>query len=452
MLAQLSVIIPVYNDPRNLRICLEGLRASLEAPLECIVVDDGSTDESADVARECGAKVLSTGGRKGPAVARNIGAQAAMGDVLLFIDADVCVNPDTIQKVRSEFDSDPYLDALMGSYDSSPAIPTFVSMYRNLLHHHAHQSSPGKASTFWAGCGGIRKSVFLEFGGFDEMYQAPAIEDIELGYRLTQANRSVILCPDIQVKHLKRWTLHNMLRTDFFYRALPWSELSLRSGQMPDSLSLKISQRISVVLVFLVTLMDAYLTVRWHVYFLVPLFATFFILLAGYWVEGWAQKSVMVWAIMGGVLVTIAGVSLWFHMRGIAPLLAVAALALFIRHRYAYSKENRRKWTGVWVGGYSLLVALLVWVYFPWKPMVFLLFLLLLALIALNQQFYIFLAAKRGKLFAIAAFPFHFLYFFSSGVAFLLEFTRFQTLKVIGFLRRREGVRIKTSAPKDAAQ
>ena len=452
MRPQVSVIIPVYNDARNLQLCLDGLRGSLEAPLECIVVDDGSTDRSAEVAREWGAKVLSTGGRKGPALARNIGARAAIGDVLLFIDADVCVNPDTVYKVRTEFDRDPKLDALMGSYDSSPAVTAFVSEYRTLWHHHTHQSSPGKASTFWAGCGGIRKSVFLEFGGFDEMYQAPAIEDIELGYRMAQANRNLILFPDIQVKHLKRWTLHNMLRTDFFYRALPWSELSLRWGQTPDSLSLKISQRISVVLVFLVTLMAAYLTVIWHVYFLVPLFATFFILLSGYWVEGWAHNSVMVWAIMGGVLFTIAGISLWFHMRGIAPLLAVAAFALFIRHRYAFSTEKRRKWTGVWVGGYSLLAALLVWIYFPWKPMVFLLFLLLLALIALNQQFYVFLAAKQGKFFALAAIPFHLLYFFSSGVAFLIEFARYQALRIFGFSRRRGGVAMKKPVPKDAAQ
>jgi glycosyltransferase involved in cell wall biosynthesis len=449
---QISVIIPVYNDARNLRTCLNGLRGSLEAPRECIVVDDGSTDGSADVARELGARVLSSGGRRGPALARNIGAQAAIGDVLLFIDADVCVDPDTIQRVRAEFDSDPELDALMGSYDSAPAVSAFVSEYRNLLHHHTHQSSPGKASTFWAGCGGIRKSVFIEFGGFDEMYQAPAIEDIELGYRMAQANRKVILFPDIQVKHLKRWTLRNMVRTDFFYRARPWSELSLRSGQKPDSLSLKISQRISVVLVFLVTLMAAYLTVIWHVYFLVPLFATFFILLSGYWVEGWAHNSVMVWVIMGALLLTIAGISLWLHMRGIAPLLAIAAFALFIRHRYAYSTEKRRKWTGIWVGGYSILAALLVWVYFPWKPMVFLLFLLLLALIALNQQFYVFLAAKQGKFFALASIPFHLLYFFSSGVAYAIEFARFQTLRIFAFSRRQGEVPSKKPASKDAPQ
>jgi len=409
-----------------LGLCLASLRASETAPLECIVVDDGSTDGSGRVASEYGAKVLSTGGRLGPASARNIGARAAGGDILLFVDADTCVHPDTIRRVVAEFDNDPSLDALMGSYDRSPLQSPFVSQYRNLLHCFVHQSSPRKAVTFWAGCGAIRRSVFLNFGGFDEMYQAPAIEDIELGYRLAQANRNLILCQDIQVKHLKRWNLGNMLRTDFFYRALPWSQLCLRSGQMPDALSLRVSQRISVALVCLVTMMAAYLTLHWHAYFLTPLFATFFILLSRYWVEGWSQRSRMVSSMMGAMLVMIAGLSYAFHMFAIIPMVVIAALGLFIRHRYAYSRETWRRRTGVFVGGYSLVAAALVWVYFPWKPMAFVLLLLILGLLVANQQFYLFLAAERGKFFALAAIPFHLLYFFSSGVAFLIEFVRFR--------------------------
>jgi len=437
MLPQVSVIIPVFNDAGNLGLCLASLRASQDLPLEIIVVDDGSTDGSGAVAAKWGAKVLTTGGRRGPACARNIGAKQAIGDVLLFIDADVCVNSDTVRRVRSEFDDDPTLDALMGSYDSTPQASTFISQYRNLLHCFVHQSSPGKAATFWSGCGAIRRALFLEFGGFNEMYGAPAIEDVELGYRMFQKNRNLILCPDIQVKHLKRWNLKNMLRTDFFYRALPWSQLSLSSGSMPDALSLRISQRISVALVFLVTLMAAYLTIHWHVYFLVPLFATFFILLSGYWIGGWAHASVLVSSIMGGMLVAIGGLAYVFHMRAIIPLVALAALGLFVRHRYAYGVYERRKRTGVWMGGYSLVAAALVWVYFPWKPMALLLFLLFLGLIIANQQFYLFLATERGKFFALAAIPFHVLYFFSCGVAFIIEYVKFQADRVFGSSRRR---------------
>ncbi|MGA2720807.1 MAG: glycosyltransferase family 2 protein [Bryobacteraceae bacterium] len=436
---QVSVVIPVYNAAANLRLCLASLRASETAPLECIVVDDGSTDESAKVAGEYGAKMLSTGGRLGPASARNIGARAASGDILLFVDSDVCLHSDTIGKIVAEFDNDPSLDAMMGSYDSTPSVSAFLSQYRNLMHCYVHQSSPRKAGTFWAGCGAIRRAVFLDFGGFNEMYQAPAIEDIELGYRLAQANRNLILCPDIQVKHLKRWSLGNMLRTDFVYRALPWSELSLHSGRMPDALSLRISQRISVVLVFLVSMMAAYLAVHWHAYFLTPLFATFFILLSGYWVEGWCNRAPMVSWIMAGMLVLIAGLSWAVHMRAIIPLVVIAALGLFVRHRYAYSRETWRRRTGAWVGGYSLVAAGLVWIYFPWKPMAFLLLLLLLGLVWANQQFYLFLAAERGKFFALAAIPFHLLYFFSSGVAFLIVLVKLQFDRLFGSARRPAG-------------
>ena len=438
-----SVIIPVFNDAGNLRLCLANLRGSQEPPLEFIVVDDGSTDGSGEVAVEWGATVLSTGGRCGPACARNIGAKAARGDVLLFIDADVCVRTETIRRVQEEFDNDPNLDALMGSYDSSPSSPHFVSQFRNLLHCYVHQSSPRKAVTFWAGCGAIRKSVYLEFGGFNEMYGEPSIEDIELGYRLAKAERNMILCPDIQVKHLKRWTLRKMIKTDFYNRAIPWSRLSFRSGGMPDTLNLRISQRISVALVFLVTAMATALTLLWHVYFLVPLFATFFILLSGYWVEGWAQHSPRVSVIMGVILTAIAGISVSFHMKGIFPLIAVAACALYVRHRYTYPVMSRRSWHGAWVGGYSLLAAVFVWVYFPWKPMVFVLFLLLLGLVAANQQFYAFLAGERGGFFALAAIPFHLLYFFSCGVAFLIELIRFQARRFLGVLRGREKVEAK---------
>ena len=70
----IAVIVPVYNSSPHLRKCLDALAKSSVIGFECIVVDDGSTDDSVAVAQSGGARVLSTGGRKGPACARNIGA------------------------------------------------------------------------------------------------------------------------------------------------------------------------------------------------------------------------------------------------------------------------------------------------------------------------------------------------------------------------------------------
>ena len=103
MAVAISVIIPVYNAERFLQSSLEHLGLSGFRDFECIVVDDGSSDNSAQVGRQFGATVLSTGGRRGPAYARNLGAKSAKGEILFFIDADVCVSANTLERVLANF-------------------------------------------------------------------------------------------------------------------------------------------------------------------------------------------------------------------------------------------------------------------------------------------------------------------------------------------------------------
>src|SRR3989442_4923268 len=118
-----------------------------------------------------------------------------------------------------------------------------VSRYRNLLHHFVHQRGKPDASTFWAGCGAIRRHTFEEVRGFDAArFPRPSIEDIELGYRLRAAGHRIRLDPRLQGTHLKRWTLGSILRTDIAQRALPWSRLILKSGQAPPALNLTTGQ------------------------------------------------------------------------------------------------------------------------------------------------------------------------------------------------------------------
>lgn len=243
-----SVIVPVHNGESELRACIARIRA-LEPPAdECIVVDDGSSDGSPHLARQAGFKVLSTPGRCGPALARNLGARHASGDVLVFVDADVLPPLDLVARVRAEFAADPRLAALIGSYDDAPAAAGFFSQFRNLLHHYVHQTSREEACTFWSGCGAIRRETFLRFGGFSSCYRRPSIEDIELGFRLVRAGERIRLVKDLQAKHLKRWTLHSMIRTDLLDRAIPWTRLILRSRSMPADLNLQWPHRLSTVL------------------------------------------------------------------------------------------------------------------------------------------------------------------------------------------------------------
>ena len=244
----LSVVIPVHNDKANLQRCLDALDKSRYDSYEVIVMDDGSTDDTASVAEELGARVFRLDQNAGPAAARNQGAIEARGELLLFIDADVCVAPETICGVIESFESNPEIDAVFGSYDHEPEHRGLFSQYRNLMHHFVHQSSDSDASTFWSGCGAIRKSVFLKHGGFDDNYARPCIEDIELGVRMAKAGHRIMLNGKIQATHLKHWTLWKMIKTDIFDRGVPWTKLMLAHGAMPNDLNLRISQRFSAVL------------------------------------------------------------------------------------------------------------------------------------------------------------------------------------------------------------
>lgn len=244
---KISVIVPVYNGGEDFRQCLKALAESKRPADQVIVVDDGSTD---DIARSVSAdhnfKYLRlSDGPMGPARARNKGASLTDADILVFIDADVVVHFDTLSGIEHRFTSDQEIDVLFGSYDDSPAFQTTVSKYKNLLHHYVHQHSDEKATTFWAGCGAIRREAFESVDGFDLGYQRPSIEDIELGMRLHESGHLIRLCPEIQVKHLKKWTLSGMIKTDVFCRAIPWTRLLSQHDGLINDLNLRTEHRIS---------------------------------------------------------------------------------------------------------------------------------------------------------------------------------------------------------------
>ncbi len=250
---RISIIIPVYNNTRDLPECLSAVKASAKnLDTEIIVVDDASTDETPSVAASMGVHVLTLGRNSGPGAARNFGAQHATGEILFFVDADVVLAPDSLDRAIRILDTRPEFAAVFGSYDARPRARGLVSQYRNLLHHFVHQQGSPEASTFWAGCGAIRREIFLGVGGFDaERFPRPSIEDIELGFRLRKAGHRILLDREIQGTHLKRWTLASVIRTDITCRAVPWTRLILESREAPDDLNLKLGQRVSAALVVL---------------------------------------------------------------------------------------------------------------------------------------------------------------------------------------------------------
>lgn len=127
-----SVIIPCRNGER---IVAEAVRSALtqtEPPLEILVVDDASTDGTAQAARAAGARVLRTEARRNAGGARNIGIEAASGDILAFLDADVTAPPDWLARVRADLEGDPGIVAVGGRVASGrPGLFGDLDLYLN---------------------------------------------------------------------------------------------------------------------------------------------------------------------------------------------------------------------------------------------------------------------------------------------------------------------------------
>ncbi len=241
-----SIIVPVYNGGVGLQMCLQAIRDSSFTDFELIVVDNGSTDHSVQTSQAYTKKVLHCPGPSGPGAARNVGVKEALGEILVFIDADVVIKKETIRGLIEAFRRHPNVAAVFGSYDDEPYAQNFLSQYKNLLHHFVHQEGNPDATTFWGGCGAIRKEIFEKVGGFDQVkYPKPSIEDIELGYRLKQAGYYILLDKTVLSTHLKEWRLGSLLRAEIFYRAIPWSDLIMERKGLINDLNLQIGQRVS---------------------------------------------------------------------------------------------------------------------------------------------------------------------------------------------------------------
>jgi cellulose synthase/poly-beta-1,6-N-acetylglucosamine synthase-like glycosyltransferase len=239
---RLSVIVPVRDAAVQLEDCLTALARCEGPPREVIVVDDGSRDDPAAVAAAHGARLVRTAG-EGPAAARNAGARAARGELLFFLDADCRAQPSTLTTATRALDRPPAADAVFGSYDDEPAAPGVVSQFKNLHHHWVHQQGEEEAGTFWSGCGVVRRAAFEAVGGFDAgRFRVPSIEDVELGRRLRAAGYRIRLEKRLQVKHLKSWSLKEVITSDVTARAAPWMELLLEGRAPGAQLNVKPSQ------------------------------------------------------------------------------------------------------------------------------------------------------------------------------------------------------------------
>jgi glycosyltransferase involved in cell wall biosynthesis len=180
-----SVVIPNHNYAKTLGRCLRSVQRQSVAPLEVIVVDDRSTDDSVRIAEAAGATVVRHPVNRGVSAARNTGVAASRGDVVFFLDSDVALAPDAIEQALRVLADEPDCGCVFGVYAPEPLIDDGpVERYRLLHLHHALMRQVGRTETAVFALAAVPRRVLDEIGGFDERLRSA--EDDELSERLRE--------------------------------------------------------------------------------------------------------------------------------------------------------------------------------------------------------------------------------------------------------------------------
>ena len=224
-----SLIIPVYNREKTIGETLDSVSSMNYKKYEIITVDGGSTDRTVSKIREFTKKnkniklYVEKGSSKGGA--RNLGAEKAKGEILIFVDSDVIIPKDAIPLILNSFKKERDTVAVVGLFSSDCRPQNFVSIYKNLHMHHTLVKLPKYIDTVVGALFAIKKNVFIKSGGFNK--KLAYVEDIEFGQRLSKMGYKIHLNKKLEVMHLKRFSFRNLLKNDF-EGAVHWIWLLLK--------------------------------------------------------------------------------------------------------------------------------------------------------------------------------------------------------------------------------
>ncbi|MEI6205783.1 MAG: mycofactocin biosynthesis glycosyltransferase MftF [Desulfuromonadales bacterium] len=219
---EVSIVIPVMNRAGELRRCLTSLKqlSYPQAKLQIIVVDDGSSDDSAIVAQEFGAMLVPSGGvGRGPAAARNVGASKATGEILAFIDSDCSASNVWLNELIPAF-NDSAMAAVGGQVDGM-CMESGVDRYEAVMSSLSIGSrerigNSGNDTFYLPSCNLlVRQSAFKRAGGFkDNMHVG---EDVDLTWRLRENGWTISYLPIGNVLHEHRSSIRSFMSRRFDY-------------------------------------------------------------------------------------------------------------------------------------------------------------------------------------------------------------------------------------------
>ena len=267
-----SLIIPAYNSEKTIILCLDtAVNQSISKnTYEIIVVDDGSTDNTAKIVSRYDAVRLIRQKNQGPATARNRGAQEAQGEILIFTDSDCEIGAVFIKNILSQFDKNPQIVGVQGGYKTKQK--EFIAQFGQveIETRYAKMEQSRYIDFIGTYAAAYRADVFQKYGGFDTSFPTACGEDAEFSYRLSEDGCKLFFSRQAFVYHQHPSTLKQYLRVKF-YRGFWHVRLYrkhfakiFKDSYTPDSLKIEIL--ISPFLPFFMILS------YWNLYFWIPIF------------------------------------------------------------------------------------------------------------------------------------------------------------------------------------
>jgi GT2 family glycosyltransferase len=243
-----SVVIANWNGAHHLRVCLPSLLAQSYQPLEIIVVDNGSSDDSVAVTEEFHARWLPLTENLGLAPALNLGAAIAGGQFLLFVNNDMRFDAGFVAALLEPFSSDNRLfatDGMQYYWEGSNAAHLAVRLTKHppsgcasvelvpgLFFYQQSVSQPDTVFLASAACMLVRKSVFVEIGGFDSRLPM-GYEDAEICWRAITLGWKIIYVPTAICWHRVGSSGHSVEGARFNFRGILKGRLLLATKLLP---------------------------------------------------------------------------------------------------------------------------------------------------------------------------------------------------------------------------
>lgn len=209
-MASISIVIPTYNSESTIEKCLKSIFQSAFRGFEVVISDDGSTDKTIEIAGRFNCQLIVNKTHVGRSNARNLGVEHSKGEIIVFIDSDVLIKDDTLEKIYDLFDKNKDIDAITGMLSKENPNKDFFSQYKNLYMNFVFNNVQNPIDFLYGSIFAMRKNVFEPFS--EKFGKA---DDTDLGKRLAKKGCKIILDKSLEVVHLKKYNFFTFVINDF---------------------------------------------------------------------------------------------------------------------------------------------------------------------------------------------------------------------------------------------